>query len=281
MSVVTTLKAGPLSAFDYRCTAGPQDRPFVERHSRYSVAYLRRGSFGYRSRGKAFELVAGSIMVGHPGDEYFCTHEHHGAGDDCLSFQLSPELADTLGDSPSLWRVGAVQPLPELVVLGELAQAVAGQRSNVGIDEAGLLFTKRFIDVVSGRRPSHSPMNPRDSRRAVETALWMDEHCSEQFDLDQLAAENRLSTFHFLRVFSKVLGVTPHQYLIRSRLRHAARLLADGNQPVTDVALAVGFADLSNFVRSFHRAAGVPPRDFRLAARKDRNFLQERIGLAV
>jgi AraC-like DNA-binding protein len=64
-------------------------------------------------------------------------------------------------------------------------------------------------------------------------------------------------------------------------LRHAARLLADGERPVTDIALEVGFADLSNFVRTFHRAAGVPPRDFRLTARKDRNFFQERIGRAV
>ena len=62
-----------------------------------------------------------------------------------------------------------------------------------------------------------------------------------------------------------MLGVTPHQYLVRSRLRHAARLLADDDRPITDVALDVGFGDLSNFVRTFHRAAGVSPRRFRQA----------------
>ena len=56
-----------------------------------------------------------------------------------------------------------------------------------------------------------------------------------------------------------MLGVTPHQYLVRSRLRHAARLLADDGISVTDVAYDVGFGDLSNFVRTFHRAAGVSP----------------------
>jgi AraC-like DNA-binding protein len=74
-----------------------------------------------------------------------------------------------------------------------------------------------------------------------------------------------------------VLGVTPHQYLLRSRLRHAARLLADDDRPVTQIALDVGFADLSNFVRTFHRAAGVPPRAFRRAARGDRKILQDRL----
>ncbi|WP_309971851.1 helix-turn-helix transcriptional regulator [Variovorax guangxiensis] len=80
---------------------------------------------------------------------------------------------------------------------------------------------------------------------------------------------------------SRVLGVTPHQYLLRTRLRHAARLLAAGEQPVTEVALEVGFADLSNFVRSFHRAAGVSPRRFRQAARGDRKIFQERAAAAV
>src|SRR4029450_5363553 len=87
-----------------------------------------------------------------------------------------------------------------------------------------------------------------------------------------------LSSFHFLRVFSAVVGVTPHQYLVRSRLRHAARLLADEDRAVTDIAFDVGFADLSNFVRTFHRAAGVSPRAFRHAARGDRKILQERLA---
>ena len=76
-----------------------------------------------------------------------------------------------------------------------------------------------------------------------------------------------------------MLGVTPHQYLVRSRLRHAARLLTDDARSVTDVAYDVGFADLSNFVRTFHRAAGVSPRKFRQASRGHRKILQERLGL--
>src|SRR5678815_3234455 len=87
-----------------------------------------------------------------------------------------------------------------------------------------------------------------------------------------------LSPFHFLRLFSAALGVTPHQYLVRARLRRAARLLADDERPITDVAYDVGFGDLSNFVRTFHRAAGVSPRRFRRAAKGDRATLHERLA---
>jgi AraC-like DNA-binding protein len=76
-----------------------------------------------------------------------------------------------------------------------------------------------------------------------------------------------------------VLGVTPHQYLVRSRLRHAARLLADQDRAITDVAYDIGFNDLSNFVRTFGRAAGVSPLKFRKASRGDRKIFQERLGM--
>jgi AraC-like DNA-binding protein len=55
--------------------------------------------------------------------------------------------------------------------------------------------------------------------------------------------------------------------LVRSRLRRAARLLADDATPITEVAYDVGFGDLSNFVRTFHRAAAMSPRSFRQAAK--------------
>jgi len=73
--------------------------------------------------------------------------------------------------------------------------------------------------------------------------------------------------------------VTPHQYLVRSRLRRAARQLAEDDKPVTDVAYDVGFGDLSNFVRTFHRAAGVSPLKFRQASKGMRKILQERAHL--
>ena len=73
MPAATLLKDGALRVYDYRCRAGPADRPFTEAHGSYSVSYVRRGSFGYRTRGHAYELVPGSFMVGRPGDEFMCT----------------------------------------------------------------------------------------------------------------------------------------------------------------------------------------------------------------
>jgi AraC family transcriptional regulator len=277
MAATTILQRAAISVIDYRCDARPADVPAVELHTGFSVSYVRKGSFGYRARGESFELVAGSVLVGHPGDEYVCTHDHV-CGDECLSFQLGPELAAALGERAAIWRTGCVPPVPELMVLGELAQAAAAGRCDIGLDEAGLLFTARSVATVSGRKRAPSPVRPHDRRRAVEAALRIDACSHQPIDLESTAKDAGLSAFHFLRLFARVLGVTPHQYAVRSRLRRAARLLAEDTRPITDVAFDAGFGDLSNFVRTFHRAAGVSPRGFRRAAKGDRKIFQDRLA---
>jgi AraC-like DNA-binding protein len=278
MTGTTLLKRPSVTVSDFRCTAVPGDPPFAERYHCHSVSYVRKGSFGCHSRGRVFELVAGSVLVGHPGDEYVCTHDHV-CGDECLSFFLDPELVEAIGARPEIWQVGAMPPLPELMVLGELAQAAADGKSDVGLEEVGQIFASRFVDLVSGRSPKTALATSLDRRRAVETALWIDAHSEREIDLEAAASQAGISPFHFLRLFSGVLGVTPHQYLVRSRLRHAARLLADEERSITDIAYDVGFGDLSNFVRTFHRAAGVPPLKFRQASRGKRKIFQERLAL--
>jgi AraC family transcriptional regulator len=279
MEATSVFRTESISVIDYRCEAGPADVPFVEVHNSFSISYVRSGTFGCRARGRSFELVAGSILVGHPGDEYICTHEH-AAGDECLSFHLAPALVEAVGYRPETWRSVCVPPLPQLVVLGELAQAAADGSSEIGLDELGVLLAARFVEILSGRQRRPAEARARDRRRAVEAALWIDANAHEPIDLESTAREFGLGPFHFLRLFARVLGVTPHQYLIRSRLRRAARLLAEDPRPITEVAFDVGFGDLSNFVRSFHRAATVSPRRFRLAAKGDRRIFQDRFAAA-
>jgi len=277
----TVLHTSPsLALIDYRCTMGPHDRPYDEVHGRHSLSFVRRGSFGVLARGRRHELVAGGVLVGRPGDAYRCTHEHHACGDECLSIQLAPELAERFGGR-SAWFTGGLPPLAPLMVLGELAQAAATGRHDVGLDEIGLLFAARFVELVEGVGPERPASRAADRRRAVEVALWIDAHAAEPIDLERCAAQAGLSPFHFLRLFGATIGATPHQYLVRARLRHAARELGAGERPITQIAYDCGFGDLSNFVRSFRRAAGVSPRAFRHAARGDRKILQERLARAA
>lgn len=202
-------------------------------------------------------------MLGRAGDEFVCSHEHR-AGDECLAIMLEPALVETL--PLATWRHGALPPLSELMVLGQLAEASASGATEVGLDEASVLLMARTMTLSADQPPAPVRVRARDRRRMIEAALWIEDRCHETLGLEQAARSVDLSPYHFLRQFRAVLGVTPHQYLLRCRLRRAAYLLAESDLPVTDVALDVGFRDLSNFIRTFRGAAGVAPRDFRRGA---------------
>ncbi len=251
-----------LSATLYRCQAVSGEKPYAEAHDSYSFAFVRKGSFGYINRGRHFDMVPGSFLIGRPGEEYTCTHDHHDGGDECLCFKLAPALVEEAGG----WQHGALAPRADFMVLGELADATAAGKTDLALEEVGLTILGKM--AAAGRDDGHGDerIRPRDRKRIVDAAHWIDARAHEEIDLATAGRESGLSAFHFLRLFAKIVGVTPHQYLIRARLRRAARLLAESEQPVTDIAYDIGFGDLSNFVRTFGRAAGISPREFRRRA---------------
>src|SRR6516162_5427598 len=124
MSSTILLRRPSITVSDFRCTAVPGDKPFMELHRCHSISFVRKGSFGYQCRGRAHDLVAGSLLIGLPGAEFVCTHDHV-CGDECLSFFFGAELVETIGGGSEAWQIGAAPPLAELMVLSELAQAAA------------------------------------------------------------------------------------------------------------------------------------------------------------
>ena len=268
MAVTRLFESGSTSVIDYRCEATPHDKPFAEHYSAFSLSFVRKGSFTCLSRGRTGELVAGAFLVGYPGDEYTCSHDHHAGGDECLSFQWTAEAVDRVGASRH-WQSMSVPPVAELMVVGELAQATAEGKSDFSLDEIGVRLMLRYAELVSDVKWATGKVQAHTCRRMIDAATRIRECSHQPLSLDVMASWTDLSSFHFLRSFTKVLGLTPHQYLIRCRLRNAARLLSDRDRPITQIALDVGFDDLSNFVRTFHRAAGVSPRDFRSLAKAD------------
>lgn len=190
MLITTELQCGPIQVVDYHCSAGPEAKPFTELHHGYSVSYVRKGSFGDRTRGESYELVAGSVLVGYPGDEFMCTHDHHVCGHECLAFHLSSDFVALMGGGTETWRTGGLPPLPELMVLGELAQVAAEGRCDIGLNEIGLWFAFRFVEIVTGLKRSNQQTTAHDRRRTVAAAIWINAHSHEGIALSKDASLN-------------------------------------------------------------------------------------------
>jgi AraC-like DNA-binding protein len=96
----------------------------------------------------------------------------------------------------------------------------------------------------------------------------IEEQPDAQHALGSLAREAGLSPYHFLRTFRRLTGVTPHQYLLRARLRQAAVRLAVEGTSILDIAFDCGFGDVSNFNHAFRGEFGESPRSFRFHNRR-------------
>jgi AraC family transcriptional regulator len=96
------------------------------------------------------------------------------------------------------------------------------------------------------------------SKEALKLVMdYIEENASRQIRLSELAALAHLSPFHFSRLFKTSTGLSPYQYLMRTRVEIARRLMNKGNLTMKEVARSVGFYDASHFSRIFKRVTGV------------------------
>jgi AraC-like DNA-binding protein len=264
------------SVADVVCTCGPADHPYEERHSRDTIAIVQAGSFEYRSAAGRGFMTAGSLMLGTHGQSFECAHRH-GEGDRCVSFWYAPDYFERLaadagaGRSERRFKVAslpALRPLSPLV-----AYAGLGIRRAAGMpwEELAVTLAARTVRLASGVsiRNVAPPLNAE--ARVARAVRMIDRHPEAALTLAQFARVSGLSPYHFLRTFKSLIGVTPHQYVLRARLREAAARLAIEPSKVLDVALDCGFGDVSNFNRAFRAEFGDSPLAFRRASGKVRS----------
>jgi AraC family transcriptional regulator, arabinose operon regulatory protein len=100
----------------------------------------------------------------------------------------------------------------------------------------------------------------RRIRRSVEL---MHTQLDQDLTLKELAAASYLSPFHFARLFKKLTGASPHNYLAGIRATRAQLLLAETDLSVTEIGARVGYLSGSHFTKAFRLATGATPREFR------------------
>lgn len=102
------------------------------------------------------------------------------------------------------------------------------------------------------------------ARRSVQAAIsYIEANYAERIPLETVARLCGLGPFQFCRAFKREQGSTFQGFLARQRIRQAEKLLGHPRATVTEVALAVGFNDVSHFARVFRRHVGLPPSVFR------------------
>jgi signal transduction histidine kinase/DNA-binding LacI/PurR family transcriptional regulator/CheY-like chemotaxis protein len=156
--------------------------------------------------------------------------------------------------------------IPVVVVTGQMLSDDDVDRLNRGV---ALLLGKGVftpdemigrIETALSRRRTMADATRHLVRRAT---AFIESHHAEAISREAIARHVSMSPDYLTDCFRQELGITPIVYLNRCRIRAARALLDTTDRAVTDVALSVGFADISHFTRTFHREVGMSPRAYR------------------
>ncbi|MFT4101630.1 MAG: helix-turn-helix transcriptional regulator [Burkholderiaceae bacterium] len=139
-------------------------------------------------------------------------------------------------------------------IVEEVALAFAGQALRLSHD---LGEDRRMPRAIDERRISTALRQIEQSSSDVE---------SDELSLASLARHAGMSRYHFLRTFRRIVGMTPHQYVLHIRMRKAALWIRATREPLTSIALDAGFNDLSTFSRRFRGVMGASPSEYRRAS---------------
>lgn len=130
----------------------------------------------------------------------------------------------------------------------------------------GFQATALFMQIVCYLSRCYSKFKSPDSRallRSAEAIAHLESHFAEPLNLDRLAGIAHMSKRSFIRSFQAATSNSPIAYLIELRVRHAARLLRQTDDSITDIAFQVGFNDSNYFTRQFRNLTGLAPRGYR------------------
>ncbi len=172
---------------------------------------------------------------------------------------------------PTLRRCRSPAFVTDLVFLSvahRLRQACLGQTtlSDVEAGELVQLIAARVLRNQYGTRPRFGPTVTLNDRRLRTLADYVEAHLTKTITLDDLAGLVGISPFHFARCFRMTTGLAPHQFVAARRFDLARRHLITTGATVQQIALSVGYENLSHFRRQFVTQFGIAPGELRQAA---------------
>jgi AraC family transcriptional regulator len=176
-------------------------------------------------------------------------------------FDIEPRDSDVLHaprlffEDTALWQTA--------LKLGRLLEAPDAS-SRLCLEALGIILAHELVRPEA----AHHCTGPRargglagwQKRTVVD---FIEENLAENISLATLAQLIQLSPYHFCRAFKQSFGVPPHRYHTRRRIDRAKALLANPNESVTSIGMAIGFSETSSFTAAFRKASGITPTAYR------------------
>lgn len=237
-------------------------------HEGYCLGVIEKGALGFRYMGEKLVAPAGAVNLAIPGE----VHTGRAAEEVGWTYRMFYLDADLLAKAASQMS-GTKMPLPFIRegvlfdpglagMIHRLHRCMQNPQVPILEKETGLIAVLSCVirqysrPRIPGWPSGHDPDVIKLARDFIQ------DHYHRDISVRELASIAGLSPYHFIRVFHKQAGLTPHAYLTQVRVQRAMQCLQNGETPA-DTALKTGFFDQSHLTRHFKRIVGVTPGRYR------------------
>lgn len=238
-------------------------------HSTLSIGAVDSGESVFSRNGQRQKLVRGDVVLIPAGEVHSCNP----ADDGRWSYQmlyLDPAWIGGVVGEMGVFDAMVLNRLPPDVAprrvherLTQLNKCLFSSATDEDKEAALLVFVGDLF--AEGRLRRKVRTGELDSARLRAVQALIAERCAESLSLDKLAREAGMSRYHFVRAFSRAVGMTPHAWQLDRRIERARGLLEQG-MSLADAALQLGFADQSHFQRAFKQRVAATPGEYRQVA---------------
>lgn len=253
-----------------KCEKGHRFGPFIRQC--YLVHVITDGRGVFRVRGKTYELGKGNAFVIFPGVESV----YQASSEDPWTYYWVAMHGYNVEEFFSGINVTPDDPIIELTDTKELEESVQELISASQMTHANELIrlgqTIRFMGLLEGRRKKKKGQNAEKrypARVYVEYAMdFIRNNYHSEVKIGDVAEYIGINRCYLARNFKKETSMSPKEYLINYRLERASQILSAGDEPVSQVAVRVGYPDQMAFSKSFKKKYGISPQQYRKEQRK-------------
>ena len=235
-------------------------------HSTLSIGAVDGGQSVFCRDGQSQQLVKGDFVLIPAGEVHSCNPENDGRWSYQMLYIDPAWIEGVVGEMGALDAVVLNRLPPDIVPqpvherLTRLNACLFSAEADEEKEAALLVLVGDLFGAMQVRRTVRE--QPRDAERLRKVQATITARCTESLSLDELAHEAGMSRYHFVRVFSRVVGMTPHAWQIDQRIERARGLLEQG-MSLADAALQLGFSDQSHFQRAFKQRVAATPGEYR------------------
>lgn len=233
------------------------------RHTHHQAHFFLVVSGAYEATADRSQHEFGSgALLFHPAGT---THRDHfvSATGCCLTLSIGPEFLETSASSRLSERPLALQDDELGFPANRIRRELRSPDSFSDVTVEGLAL--ELIGSAVAREERHDARRPPWLKRAI---AFLRESAAEPVKVRDVAAEVDVHPVHLARVFRHHLGLSPGEYLRRSRVREAMELLERTPEPLATIAFRSGFCDQSHLTAAFRRELGTTPAAHRRLVRR-------------